>query len=65
MAHMSCIHLKRSVKRGGRAWIGGRIVQPLLASGLAREAYRELIPMLGRIIRNDGFYEWYTLGNQP
>lgn len=30
-----------------------------------REAYDEIRPMLERVVRNDGFYEWYGQGEVP
>ena len=37
----------------------------LIQNGLVAEAYRELLPMIQRVVDNNGFYEWYTLDNQP
>jgi hypothetical protein len=29
------------------------------------EAYEHLLPMTARVVANDGFYEWYTIKNEP
>lgn len=55
-----------SYQNGGDwTWFGGRTIQVLVRYGLLREAYRELEPMVARVIENDGFYEWYTRDNRP
>jgi cellobiose phosphorylase len=55
-----------SYQNGGDwTWFGGRTIQELVRHGLVEEAYKELGPMLDRVIKNDGFYEWYTPGNKP
>ena len=50
---------------GDWTWFGGRMIIQLIQNGLVAEAYRELLPMLQRVVDNNGFYEWYTLDNQP
>lgn len=45
---------------GDWPWFGGRIIQQMVAHGDARLAYDELGPMVDRVLRDDGFYEWYT-----
>lgn len=45
---------------GDWTWFGGRMITQLVHYGLAPEAYREIQPMIGRVLRNKGFYEWYT-----
>jgi hypothetical protein len=50
---------------GDWTWFGGRMIQELVRYGLIDEAYRELEPMIDRVIKNDGFYEWYTRSNKP
>ena len=37
----------------------------LIQYGFVEEAYRELLPMVARVQANGGFYEWYSLDNQP
>lgn len=55
-----------SYQNGGDwTWFGGRMIQELIRNGLVEEAYGELIPMLERVIKNNGFYEWYTVDNEP
>lgn len=50
---------------GDWTWFGGRMVQQLIRYGFVKEAYEQLLPMTDRVIANDGFYEWYTVNNQP
>ena len=50
---------------GDWTWFGGRMIQQLVANGYVEEAYAEIRPMLDRVIRNKGFYEWYGKGNIP
>lgn len=55
-----------SYQNGGDwTWFGGRTIQQLARYGMMEEAYRELEPMVDRVIANGGFYEWYTLDNRP
>ena len=37
----------------------------LIRNGFIKDAYTQLKPMLTRVIENDGFYEWYTIDNEP
>ncbi len=46
-------------------WFGGRMIQQLIHHGLVAEAYEQVQPMLRRAVDNNGFYEWYTVDNQP
>lgn len=46
---------------GDWTWFGGRMTEALIAQGLVREAYTELIPMVDRAIAHNGFYEWYDV----
>lgn len=50
---------------GDWTWFGGRMIQALVENGFVREAYDEILPMLRRIVENQGFYEWYTPGGEP
>ncbi len=50
---------------GDWTWIGGRIIQALIHEGYLHTAYREILPMVRRIKKNNGFYEWYSIDNQP
>ncbi|MBI1387759.1 MAG: hypothetical protein GC154_04870 [bacterium] len=55
-----------SYQNGGDwTWFGGRMIIALIQQGLVEDAYREIQPMLKRVIDNDGFYEWYSVDNQP
>jgi hypothetical protein len=55
-----------SYQNGGDwTWFGARTVRQLARHGHVAEAYQELVPMLERVIRHEGFYEWWTLDNQP
>ena len=55
-----------SYQNGGDwTWFGGRLIQTLIDHGFVEEAYRELLPMVARVQANDGFYEWYSVDNQP
>jgi arylsulfatase A-like enzyme len=55
-----------SYQNGGDwCWFGGRMIQQLIRLGMIEEAYRELRPMVSRVIQHDGFYEWWSLDNQP
>lgn len=50
---------------GDWTWFGGRTIQQLIAHGLVEEAYADVRPMIDRVIRNGGFYEWYGEGGVP
>ncbi|MDH3253776.1 MAG: hypothetical protein OEM62_02195 [Acidobacteriota bacterium] len=50
---------------GDWTWFGGRMIQQLVAHGMVEEAYREIRPMVDRVLANDGFWEWYTKDNEP
>jgi cellobiose phosphorylase len=55
-----------SYQNGGDwTWFGGRMVQDLVEEGFAADAYREIQPMIARVERVGGFYEWWTPGDQP
>ena len=55
-----------SYQNGGDwTWFGGRMIQQLVKNGFVKEAYEEIQPMIERVIKNDGFYEWYTIDNKP
>ena len=55
-----------SYQNGGDwCWFGGRMIQQLIRYGLVEEAYRELRPMVARVVTHDGFHEWWSLDNQP
>ncbi|SEK93352.1 glucosidase family protein [Parapedobacter koreensis] len=46
-------------------WFGGRMIQQLIRHGFVKEAYEQLCPMLTRAVENNGFYEWYSIANEP
>ena len=50
---------------GDWTWFGGRMIQQLIANGMVKEAYEEVRPMIDRVIKNQGFYEWYGKGGVP
>jgi len=50
---------------GDWTWFGGRMIQQLIAHGCIEQAYRQMLPMVERVERNDGFFEWYTVTNEP
>ncbi len=50
---------------GDWTWFGGRMVQQLIRYGYYQEACEALSPMLDRVIKNNGFFEWYTPQGEP
>ncbi|WP_316818151.1 hypothetical protein [Pedobacter nyackensis] len=55
-----------SYQNGGDwTWFGGRMVSQLIRYNLLEEACEAMEPMLDRVIKNNGFYEWYTPDNKP
>lgn len=46
---------------GDWTWFGGRMIQALTANGFVQQAYTEINPMIDRVIRNKGFFEWYDV----
>ena len=50
---------------GDWTWFGARMIRQLVAYGFVAEAYQQLLPMVDRVVANDGFYEWYTVDNAP
>lgn len=50
---------------GDWTWFGARMIQQLVLNGFQKEAYEQLLPMTDRVVKNDGFYEWYTVDNKP
>nr|WP_295870524.1 hypothetical protein [uncultured Chitinophaga sp.] len=48
---------------GDWTWFGGRMIPALINADMPAEAYAEMIPMLDRVIKNNGFYEWYDVQN--
>ncbi len=50
---------------GDWTWFGGRMIIALAENGFMKEAYEQVRPMLDRVIKNNGFFEWYTVDNKP
>ncbi len=50
---------------GDWTWFGGRFIQQLIANGFIEEAYELAQPMMDRVVKNNGFYEWYTIDGKP
>ena len=50
---------------GDWAWFGGRMIQQLIENGFVEEAYEHIQPMVKRVKDNNGFFEWYTVNNEP
>jgi hypothetical protein len=46
-------------------WFGARWVRELVRLGHVADAYRVFGPMLDRSLAHGGFFEWWTLDNQP
>ncbi len=41
------------------------MVRQLIRLGMIDDAYTELRPMVSRVVKYDGFFEWWTRDNQP
>jgi len=50
---------------GDWTWFGGRMIQQLIAYGFVEEAYTLAKPMFDRVLKNEGFYEWYKMDGTP
>ena len=50
---------------GDWTWFGARMVRQLTQNGCVEQSYRELVPMLDRVLKHDGFFEWWTPSNDP
>jgi GH15 family glucan-1,4-alpha-glucosidase len=50
---------------GDWTWFGGRMIIQLIRNGFVDEAYEQVQPMVERVKKNDGFYEWYSVKNEP
>ena len=50
---------------GDWTWFGGRMIQQLIANDFVEEAYALARPMFERVLKNDGFYEWYKIDGTP
>ena len=50
---------------GDWTWFGARMIQQLVKYGFVKEAYQEIQPMVDRVLKNNGFFEWYTIDGRP
>ena len=50
---------------GDWTWFGARMIIQLVKNGMLEEAIENLQPMVDRVQKNDGFYEWYSVENEP
>jgi len=50
---------------GDWTWFGARMIRQLARNGFVQEAYDELKPMVDRVLKYQGFYEWYTVEGKP
>ncbi len=50
---------------GDWCWFGGRMVQQLVAQGMVADAWQEFEPMIDRVVKHQGFYEWWSPSNEP
>ena len=50
---------------GDWTWFGGRMIIGLIENGFVKEAFEQIQPMTDRVVENDGFFEWYTVDNEP
>ncbi len=50
---------------GDWTWFGARMIQQLIRYGFIEEAFEQLLPMTNRVKTNNGFFEWYTIKNEP
>ena len=50
---------------GDWTWFGARIIPELVRFNLVEDAILELKPFVDRVLKNDGFFEWYTIDGQP
>ncbi|MGQ7871347.1 GH36-type glycosyl hydrolase domain-containing protein [Sunxiuqinia sp. sy24] len=50
---------------GDWTWFGGRMIQQLITHGFVQQAYDLAQPMMNRVVKNKGFYEWYKIDGTP
>jgi hypothetical protein len=50
---------------GDWTWFGGRMIQQLIINGFVADAYELSKPMMERVVKNNGFYEWYKIDGTP
>jgi len=63
--HNSCCGPYSYQNGGDWTWFGGRMIQGLIENGFVEEAHQFIQPMIQRVIKNHGFYEWYSLSGAP
>ena len=55
-----------SYQNGGDwTWFGARTITALANNDFIQDAYELLSPMVDRVIKHNGFFEWWTKDNQP
>lgn len=55
-----------SYQNGGDwTWFGARMITDLVHYGFIKQAYHAIQPMVKRVVKNKGFYEWYTVSGKP
>lgn len=50
---------------GDWTWFGARMINELVHHGFLEKAYDEIKPMIERVLKNKGFFEWYTVDGKP
>lgn len=50
---------------GDWTWFGARMIQQLIRYGYYDQAYASLEPMVDRVLKNNGFFEWWTPAGEP
>lgn len=53
------------INGGDWPWISGRVVQAMIAQGFVADAYEALLPVVQRVKRDQGFFEWYDQAGKP
>jgi len=52
------------INGGDWTWFGGRMIQELIKNDFIEDAYDLSRPMVKRVLKNDGFFEWYSVNNE-
>ena len=50
---------------GDWTWFGARMINELVRYDFLEQAYAEIKPMIERVLKNKGFFEWYTVDGKP
>ncbi len=50
---------------GDWTWFGARMINVLVHYGFLEKAHDEIKPMIERVLKNKGFFEWYTVDGKP